>query len=427
MKQELTLYWLSALVFVPAFGAGAVIFVRRHFPTFSDLTGVIFSGATFTIALLYAVNPLQLISEPISWIPFLGVSYVVGIEPLSGILIVWTALFCLLAVCFYFGRSSRQIVFVLALESAAIGIFVARDAFLFYSFFGLIWVLSNLLLGSQRKYLRFQGVGFSLLLVFFSCVYQMVYDQTGFLSTSFTRWQAIVLFPQEEIELLSLAMAGIVFLIVGFAAAMQKANIESVVVLLGSQSVVGIYFLHRLVFPLLTTNSAFVAPWIYSGAVALIVYASLGSGWFRVALGFHGVVLTGLFSYREHIVIGAEMTLVVIVVGLTGIILTNLRLLRLFHVLFLIGMTSALVLVPLKEVSLWWFGLIGISMAGLSFRLVLQAELLKVKSVRSQFVLAIPIVLFSLLMLFGNNYWKNELRSVDRGLRFISLTGETRR
>ena len=90
-------------------------------------------------------------------------------------------------------------------------------------------------------------------------------------------------------------------------------------------------------------------------------------------------------------------------------------------------MTYVLVLAPLKEVSPWWFGLVGISMAGLSFRLVLQAELMNVKSVRSQFVLTIPVVLFSLLMLFGHNYWKNELRSIDRGFRFISSTQETRR
>ena len=81
--------------------------------------------------------------EQATWIPSLGVSYKVGIDGISLVLAVMSALLFAGSVAYPVdlkGRGHEYFAWILFLESACLGVFLALDLFLFYVFFDLTLV-----------------------------------------------------------------------------------------------------------------------------------------------------------------------------------------------------------------------------------------------------------------------------------------------
>ncbi|MGI8875601.1 MAG: complex I subunit 4 family protein [Egibacteraceae bacterium] len=159
---------LTAVVAVPLAGAAVLLCMWRAL-----------SGAQRWAATAVAAVPLLLLLavwtrfegtggfeliESAPWIPSLGVAYKVGVDGISLVLAVMTAVIFAVSAAYPVdvkGRGHEYFAWVLFLEAVSIGVFLALDLFLFYVFFDLSLVGMYFLIGvwghgrAQRAALKF--------------------------------------------------------------------------------------------------------------------------------------------------------------------------------------------------------------------------------------------------------------------------------
>jgi NADH-quinone oxidoreductase subunit M len=95
------------------------------------------------------------------WLPDFGISYHVGVDGISLLLVVLTTFLTPIALLVLVGvgrSASRVLFFMLALEAAMIGVFVSLDLFLFYVFWDAMLIPMYFLIGiwgyDRRIYAR---------------------------------------------------------------------------------------------------------------------------------------------------------------------------------------------------------------------------------------------------------------------------------
>jgi NADH-quinone oxidoreductase subunit M len=151
---------LSAIIFLPSLGAMLAFLIASE-----DLVkrmALITSVLTFLISLIPfcmfdpSTAAMQFF-ERYDWIPALGISYEVGVDGISLLLIVLTTFLTSLTLLASWdsihARTREFMICMLFLESGMVGVFAAIDLFLFYVFweatlipmyFGVYTLLSNL-------------------------------------------------------------------------------------------------------------------------------------------------------------------------------------------------------------------------------------------------------------------------------------------
>ncbi|MDP8970829.1 MAG: NADH-quinone oxidoreductase subunit M [Actinomycetota bacterium] len=134
---------LTALIVVPAVTAavaGVIPAARRQAIRITALAG---ATATFALALVVLARfevgeaGFQLTAQT-PWIPHWGISYRVGVDGISLLLVLLTTFLMPLAVLAAWEQAERPNWFfaaLLGMEAALIGVFVALDLILFYAFF----------------------------------------------------------------------------------------------------------------------------------------------------------------------------------------------------------------------------------------------------------------------------------------------------
>lgn len=159
-------YWypiLSTIVFLPVAGALLLLFIRNN--TFIRWTSLAVTVATFVAALpiLSIFNKetykMQFV-EIYSWIPSMGINYVVGIDGISILFVFLTALLGILCVLVSFKSVEVKVkefhMSILIMEAAMIGVFVSLDLLLFYICWEAMLIPMFLLIGvwggSNRVY-----------------------------------------------------------------------------------------------------------------------------------------------------------------------------------------------------------------------------------------------------------------------------------
>jgi len=150
---------LSLLTFFPLVGV-ALILLLKPFKRESDglirQIAIVVSIITFVIAVwvLIQFNPdragLQLVDR-IDWIPTLGVQYFLAVDGLAILFIMLTAFVTPLAIISSWSAIQDQVkgyyVFMLLLETAMLGVFLAQDLFLFYVFWEFTLIPMYFLIG----------------------------------------------------------------------------------------------------------------------------------------------------------------------------------------------------------------------------------------------------------------------------------------
>src|SRR6266540_5443181 len=149
---------LTSLIALPIAGALLLLFVGRdeqHAPLARRIALVV-SVLVFaeTLLLWYHFNAssadFQFV-ERHSWIPAFGISYFVGVDGISLLLLVLTGFLTPLALLGSWESVHKHTrtfcLFVLLLESAMIGVFVSLDLFLFYVFWDAMLVPMYFLIG----------------------------------------------------------------------------------------------------------------------------------------------------------------------------------------------------------------------------------------------------------------------------------------
>ena len=131
--------------------------------------------------------------EQLEWLPSLGISYLVGVDGISVLLVPMTTLLTFISVLYSSGgaiktRVVEYMTAFLLLEVGMVGVFVALDLFLFYIFFELMLVPMYLIIGiwggprriyATLKFVIFTLAGSLLMLVGIVAVYIQSADPSG--------------------------------------------------------------------------------------------------------------------------------------------------------------------------------------------------------------------------------------------------------
>ena len=147
---------LTSLVLVPLAGAAAIALIPREREALIQRVALVVSLAVFAGTLLLwsrfdaSSADFQFV-ERHAWIPSFGIDYFVGVDGISLFLIVLTGFLTPLALLSSWESIHTRVkafaMFVLALEAAMIGVFIALDLFLFYVFWDAMLIPMYFLIG----------------------------------------------------------------------------------------------------------------------------------------------------------------------------------------------------------------------------------------------------------------------------------------
>ena len=151
----------TVVLFIPLIGLLLLLFMREE-TQIDNIKWTAFGASlvTFVASLLLWVNfdnsvaGLQMVHR-LDWLPSFNISYYVGVDGLSLLMVILTTFIMPLAILSSFrsgifkerGREKLYYIFMLLLEWAMIGVFVAQDLFLFYIFWEVTLVPMYFLIG----------------------------------------------------------------------------------------------------------------------------------------------------------------------------------------------------------------------------------------------------------------------------------------
>ncbi|MBI4266496.1 MAG: NADH-quinone oxidoreductase subunit M [Acidobacteria bacterium] len=240
-----------------------------------------------------AVAEFQFV-ERVPWIPAFGIDYSLGVDGISLLLVVLTAFLTPIALLSSWGSIERKVkefsIFMLALEAAMIGVFVALDLFLFYVFWDAMLVPMYFLIGiwgydrriyAAIKFMLYTMAGSVLMLVAILGLAYLHSAATGRYSFDLLALSTLDIAPQTEMWFfLAFTVAfAIKVPLFPFHTWLPDAHVEAPtagsVILAGVLLKMGTYGLLRFSFPLFPEAAASFAPWLALLAVVGIIYGAL--------------------------------------------------------------------------------------------------------------------------------------------------------
>lgn len=147
---------LSTLIFAPAIGAVILVFVGRNQENLTKWIALITSLVVFGLSLpLFAgfdkTTHLMQFVEHYRWIPAWNTTYYVGVDGISVLFVLLSALVTILCVLISWNSIKAKLkefyIAILVMEGAMIGVFCSLDFFLFYLFWEAMLIPMYLLIG----------------------------------------------------------------------------------------------------------------------------------------------------------------------------------------------------------------------------------------------------------------------------------------
>jgi NADH-quinone oxidoreductase subunit M len=290
---------LTTLVLLPLAGGMAVLLVGRAHDALVRQLALGTSLVTFvwSVVLWMRFDPgsadYQFV-ERHAWLPEFGISYHVGVDGISLLLIILTTFLTPLALlCSWESIESRVrefAAFMLVLEAAMIGVFISLDLFLFYLFWDAMLIPMYFLIGiwgydrriyAAVKFILYTLTGSVLMLVAILWLASFHQAQTGVPSFDLADLMALSI-PGGLQTWLFLAFAvafAIKVPIFPFHTWLPDAHVEAPtagsVILAGVLLKMGTYGLLRFAFPLFPEAARLFAPYLATLAVVGIVYGAL--------------------------------------------------------------------------------------------------------------------------------------------------------
>ncbi|MBI4594756.1 MAG: NADH-quinone oxidoreductase subunit M [Candidatus Tectomicrobia bacterium] len=193
---------LSLITFFPIYGVVILLFVNRNFDrAIKTLTFVVtLLNFFFSLSLYFLFddkNPGMQFVEKIPWIKQYGISYFVGIDGISLLLVLLTTFLTFLSVLASWkaitNRVKEYMISMLMLETGMLGVFVSLDLFLFYIFWEVMLIPMYLLIGvwggprriyAAVKFFIYTMTGSVLMLVAILFLYFFYHSKTGLYSFS---------------------------------------------------------------------------------------------------------------------------------------------------------------------------------------------------------------------------------------------------
>lgn len=296
---------LSWMIFIPLVAA-ALLYLLPLFSPHRDSEGYAVRGFSLLVTLaVLAISILVLLrfvaqdtgfqfQESVSWIPAFGITYTLGIDGISLVLLLLTTVLMpiiIIASGSVHSNVRGYLASMLVLQSAMLGTLCALDIFLFYIFWELMLAPMYFIIGiwggknriyATLKFVLYTMVGSVLMLVAILYLVWSVYEQTGTLtflladllsSSKLTTTQELWIFAAFILAF------GIKVPIFPFHTWLPDAHVEAPtggsVVLAGVLLKMGIYGMIRFAYPLCPRAAEVFAPYLAVLAVIGIVYGAL--------------------------------------------------------------------------------------------------------------------------------------------------------
>jgi NADH-quinone oxidoreductase subunit M len=338
--MELLFPVLSTIIFLPALGAMLAFLIASE-----DLVkrmALITSTLTFLISLIpffmfdSSTAAMQFF-ERYDWIPALGISYEVGVDGISLLLIVLTTFLTPLTLLASWdsiqARTREFMICMLFLESGMVGVFAAIDLFLFYVFWEATLIPMYFLIGvwggprrvyAAIKFILYTMAGSLLMLVAILALYFLHRQATGEatfnllqllqleLPLSIQRWLFLAFF-------LAFAIKVPLF---PFHTWLPDAHVEAPtagsVILAGVLLKMGTYGFVRFCLPLFPEASLDATPivallaviGIVYGALMALVQADIKKLVAYSSVSHLGFVMLGIFAFNSQGLDGAVLQMV---------------------------------------------------------------------------------------------------------------------
>jgi NADH-quinone oxidoreductase subunit M len=295
--MELLFPVLSTIIFLPSLGAMLAFLIASE--ELVKRMALITSALTFLISLIPfcmfdpSTAAMQFF-ERYDWIPALGISYEVGVDGISLLLIVLTTFLTPLTLLASWdsihARTREFMICMLFLESGMVGVFAAIDLFLFYVFWEATLIPMYFLIGvwggprriyAAVKFILYTMAGSLLMLVAILALYFLHRQATG--DATFNLFQLLQLeLPLSMQRWLFLAFFlafAIKVPLFPFHTWLPDAHVEAPtagsVILAGVLLKMGTYGFVRFCLPLFPEASVVATPIIALLAVVGIIYGAL--------------------------------------------------------------------------------------------------------------------------------------------------------
>ena len=337
-------YLVSFLLLAPLVGAFLLLFIDKEKTTVIKYFGLAIALIAFVISLILyfkfdASNPNFQFNDKIKWIDNLNISYHVGIDGISLLLVLLTTFITPLTLISSWSSIQKKVkeftFFMLILEVGMLGVFVSIDLFLFYIFWEAMLIPMYFIIGiwggEQRIYASvkfFLYTMFGSLLMLVAIIWLAVYASAslGHFSTDLVELYSVGPTIQHTIQ-------KYMFLAFAFSFAIKvplfplhtwlpdahvQAPTAGSIILAAVLLKMGTYGLLRFCLPLFPQAAITFAPYISVLAIIGIIYGALVAmvqtdmkklvAYSSVAhLGF---VVLGIFAMNQISIQGAVIQMI---------------------------------------------------------------------------------------------------------------------
>jgi len=330
---------LSLIIFAPLLGALGIAFLPSSRPSLIRFAALGVSLITFALSLgmllgIRAQGGEFAFSEQLSWIPSFGITYHLGVDGLSGALVVLTTLLSWICILASFGpiqtRVKEYFISFLILETGMLGVFLSLDLFLFYIFWEIVLVPMYLIIGiwggadriyATIKFVLYTLVGSLLMLVAILATAFSHQAVTGSWTGAFDLLALRGTIADPTLQILGFAAFALAFAIkvpmFPFHTWLPDAHVQAPtagsVILAGVLLKLGGYGFIRFAIPLFPDGAHLFAPLMIAlsviaiiyGALVAIVQTDLKKLIAYSSVSHMGFVTLGIFTFNQQGVDGA--------------------------------------------------------------------------------------------------------------------------
>lgn len=290
---------LSTIIFLPAAGAAILLLLPAGKTRIINAVTVI-TGSLSLILTLVLYSRFQdniagyQFTERYYWLRSYGISFHVGVDGISLILITLSSILSLIAVISSFksitARYKEYMITLLFLQTGMTGVFAAMDMFLFFIFWEVILIPMFILIalwgGKERiyasiKFFIFTLFGSTLMLISVIYLAYLSKSESGFISYDFTDIFCLNIEPGVQLILfLAFALSfAIKVPLFPFHTWLPDAHTEAPtagsVILAGVLLKMGTYGFLRFNLPLFPHASVVMAPYMIALSIVGIIYGAL--------------------------------------------------------------------------------------------------------------------------------------------------------
>ncbi|MCH9032055.1 MAG: NADH-quinone oxidoreductase subunit M [candidate division Zixibacteria bacterium] len=290
---------LSILVFTPILGVFTLMALGAAKSSVIKIVALGFMGVevivSFALYGLFRANGIGMqfeVSTP--WVESFGISYHLGIDGISLLLIILTTILTFLAALSAWGSVNKSVrgfyISILVLLSGMVGVFVSLDLFLFYVFWEVMLIPMYFLIGiwggprriyASIKFVLFTVFGSLLMLVALLYLYFEHHSQTGVYSFDLLDMYRLNIAPEPQMWMfLAFALAfAIKIPMWPLHTWLPDAHVEAPtagsVILAGVLLKMGTYGFLRICFPIFPEAIIDFAPLIAILAIIGVIYGAL--------------------------------------------------------------------------------------------------------------------------------------------------------